>query len=370
MNLYSIYFVGGTVDITVHEVLSKSKVKEITKATGGPQGGTNVDAAFHKILSKVIKKDFIDALKRDLPGTWLNIENSFEKCKREAKPNSGVKLNVFSVSWSMASKYQRMYSINIIEAAEASGIAGVTITEESTFALSSEVVDELFEETIQAITIYLEELLRKPELHKLEYIFLVGGFSTSPYLTKAIRTKFGDRAKVIVPDDPAAAVLRGAVMFGQNPEYVRSRIARKSYGYEVTPLFDAAEHKEEKKITMGDTERCKDVFSLFVKKNSEINVDKAIVKIVSPVFAGQRQICIKIYESDLEDVSYIDDEETKKIGEVDVPVEFNLMLAMFGIDRPIEVSFYFGGTELKMIAEDKSCEDGATRTLRMKIDDV
>ncbi|KAL3879860.1 hypothetical protein ACJMK2_032139 [Sinanodonta woodiana] len=48
----SVYMVldagGGTIDITVHEVLSDGKLKELHKASGGAWGGTQVDEAYRQ----------------------------------------------------------------------------------------------------------------------------------------------------------------------------------------------------------------------------------------------------------------------------------------------------------------------------------
>lgn len=37
---------GGTVDITVHEIQADGYLRELYNATGGNWGGTNVDSAF------------------------------------------------------------------------------------------------------------------------------------------------------------------------------------------------------------------------------------------------------------------------------------------------------------------------------------
>ena len=45
-----IFNTGGTIDITVHEVLKGGFLKEIYEANGGDWGGTNVDEAFEDLL--------------------------------------------------------------------------------------------------------------------------------------------------------------------------------------------------------------------------------------------------------------------------------------------------------------------------------
>ena len=46
--------VGGTVDITIHEVVEEGKLKLLNYASGGAWGGTCVDAAFEKFLRSIV----------------------------------------------------------------------------------------------------------------------------------------------------------------------------------------------------------------------------------------------------------------------------------------------------------------------------
>jgi len=50
---HSFRFTGGTIDITVHEVVRGGKLRELTIASGGDWGGTLVDQEFEKFLEKV-----------------------------------------------------------------------------------------------------------------------------------------------------------------------------------------------------------------------------------------------------------------------------------------------------------------------------
>lgn len=44
---------GGTVDITIHEVVDNRTVKEVEAASGGPWGGVTVDQLFFKFLESI-----------------------------------------------------------------------------------------------------------------------------------------------------------------------------------------------------------------------------------------------------------------------------------------------------------------------------
>jgi hypothetical protein len=50
---------GGTVDITVHEVMEDAKLKELHKASGGAWGGTKVDEAFRQFIIKLVGKELL-----------------------------------------------------------------------------------------------------------------------------------------------------------------------------------------------------------------------------------------------------------------------------------------------------------------------
>lgn len=51
--LFCSVLTGGTVDVAVHEVLEDFQLKELYQASGGAWGGTTVDDAFFRFLSKL-----------------------------------------------------------------------------------------------------------------------------------------------------------------------------------------------------------------------------------------------------------------------------------------------------------------------------
>lgn len=52
--------VGGTMDITVHEVQDKGTLKELHKANGGDWSGTKVDASFISLLADIVGNDVME----------------------------------------------------------------------------------------------------------------------------------------------------------------------------------------------------------------------------------------------------------------------------------------------------------------------
>lgn len=74
---------------------------------------------------------------------------------------------------------------------------------------------------------------------KADFIFMVGGFSESPYLKNEILRKFDNtKIQVLVPRRPQISVVRGACLYGLNPRSISSRIAKKTYGINTLTVFD------------------------------------------------------------------------------------------------------------------------------------
>ena len=65
-----------------------------------------------------------------------------------------------------------------------------------------------------------EELIAKPEVRGVRFLFLVGGFAESPMLQKAVQRALGRMCRIIIPHDVGLTILKGAVLFGLDPTVV------------------------------------------------------------------------------------------------------------------------------------------------------
>lgn len=89
----------------------------------------------------------------------------------------------------------------------------------------------------------------------INFIFMVGGFSESPYLKAVIKEAFEkEDLHILVPRRPQVSVIRGACMFGINPRSITSRISKKTYGINTLTTFDPEKHPEEKKVIIEGEE--------------------------------------------------------------------------------------------------------------------
>ena len=63
---------GGTVDVTIHEVLGGGGLKEVEAASGDAMGSVSVDQQFKNLLRKIFSDKFIDFFKSKRPVGWVS----------------------------------------------------------------------------------------------------------------------------------------------------------------------------------------------------------------------------------------------------------------------------------------------------------
>ena len=158
------------------------------------------------------------------------------------------------------------------------------------------------------------------------FIFMVGGFSESPYLKAEIKKMFEAEipgqppVQVLVPRRPQVSVIRGACMFGLNPRSITSRISKMTYGINTLTTFDLERHPEEKKVIIEGEDFCEDVFDAFVRKGEAVGLDEVHVKTYCPVRARQTVMRIIFYCTNSVDNKFVDDTEVKQLGELSIDI--------------------------------------------------
>ena len=185
----------------------------------------------------------------------------------------------------------------------------------------------------------------------VNFIFMVGGFSESPYLKANIKSKFEQEGlTILVPKRPQVSVIRGACMFGLNPRSITSRISKKTYGINTLTTYDPQRHTDEKKVVIEGEDFCEDVFDAFVTKGQAVGIDEVHVKTYCPVRARQTVMRIIFYCSDNETVNFIDDKSVQKLGELSIDIGRPFQSVE---DKTVKVTLIFGDTQIIATATNK-----------------
>ena len=127
----------------------------------------------------------------------------------------------------------------------------------------------LFENIKNKVAQLIQQVEAKGE--KVNFIFMVGGFSESPFLKQEVIRRFeNNHIQILVPRRPQVSVIRGACLFGLSPRSITSRIAKKTYGINTLTTFDTERHPDEKKVIIEGEEFSEDVFDAFVRKGDSV----------------------------------------------------------------------------------------------------
>ncbi|KAJ7353749.1 hypothetical protein OS493_032619 [Desmophyllum pertusum] len=216
-----------------------------------------------------------------------------------------------------------------------------------------------FEPVLEAMKDHLGVLLSKPELSKVKVMLLVGGFADSPLLQQEIKNAFTPGCRVIVPRDATKAVVQGAVMFGKMPGKITERVVSTTYGCACSRDFIEGVHPKEKKFVADGIEKCRDLFACFVKENEIVKVGHRIRQVFHPVYANETEIKFGFYTASHTTAQFVTEPGLTKIGSIMVQSPDTHR----GRDRDIEVSLYFGGTEITATALDVSSGNVKQTTL-------
>ena len=133
--------------------------------------------------------------------------------------------------------------------------------------VNHDLVKNLFKESLDNITLHVEELLTM--CNNISTIILAGGYSESQLLQNAFRSKFPDQ-QIIVPEEAGLAVVKGAVMYGHDPHKIISRVAPFTYGIGKCVKFDEDIHPEHKKVICDGVPKCDDIFDVHITKGQDL----------------------------------------------------------------------------------------------------
>lgn len=281
---------GGTVDITVHKLKCEPDEQfvcdELLPSSGGCEWGSKfVDQHFEMFLQEFFGPQLSECYYKNATSR-LDILKHFEMLKR--KFNSGVKsrlqLSYMSedLSGPMLKKIVAAYNEGKPKEQQLiqKGASGVELPD----SLMKSFFHPLFEKIEQKV----DELLKDAQklAQPVNFIFMVGGFSESPYLKAHIKGRFEESGlTILVPKRPQVSVIRGACMFGLNPRSITSRISKKTYGINTLTTYDPSRHTDEKKVVIEGEDFCEDVFDAFVTKGQAVGIDEVHVKTYCPVRA-------------------------------------------------------------------------------------
>ncbi|KAH3949858.1 hypothetical protein HBH53_083220 [Parastagonospora nodorum] len=235
---------GGTVDLVSYRIveLEPTTLEEATTGSGDQCGGSFVERGFLKWLERRLgTTDFVAIAgdrSEDLPRTSLlpKMSRMLQDFVFEAKSGfSGSEINFLRLP----------APLNGIEEDHARGIVDGEIM------ITPDDMQEMFEFPLRRTYELLQDQMKQARRGgkiKIKYVFMVGGFSESPYIYDKIKAfAEANGLEVIRPAYAWSAVVRGAAakgLEGDGRAPIKNRKCRRHYGTNYAPVFEPGKHKE------------------------------------------------------------------------------------------------------------------------------
>jgi molecular chaperone DnaK (HSP70) len=342
-------FIGGTADITVHEKISNGHLKELCHASDGNCGGTSIDNAFIQMVVKILGAPMITLLQQEDPTAYLDLLREFETVKRKIETDTTGNVNFTIPFTTINSLCERHQHDTLSSMIQSSPFASKITLRGDKMRVDADVMKSLFDKTINNIVSLVKDVLRESAAKNVPLLLLVGGFAECPLVQAAMKRNFPNK-RIIIPEEAALSVLKGAVLFGHKPDYIASRVMRFSYGTEVTTLFDPDKHEQDRKYTCKFTDniRCRGVFGEIIKQNKSVSLGTKISRRFTTSTPNQSTIIVKVHASNKETPMYVDEDGCVLIGQanIDIPLPSEE-------ERCVSVEYIFGNTEISMTATEE-----------------
>ena len=376
-NCYAVIDIGGgTVDIAVCQVskIADQQIETLHHPAGNDCGGSRVNKEFQKFLENLVDdKDFSEfvntsnEINNAANQAYLSelVNETFEKQKRIFGKKE-EKTGKFSIQ--LPFSFMQVYKAKLQTSIQQLNDPRIQLSE-TTLRLAYTKVEEFFRPIVDGLVRCISETLESVDA-KIDTIYPVGGFGGSWYVYNTIKERLGTAYKYIVPAEPDFAVVRGAVLFHQEPHIIQVRRADATYGIRASIPFIEGVHEDAYKwIDEDGKTQCGNIFSTFVERGDLLTADEVVVMKYTPSAAHQRRMQIDIYCSSEKDVWYTTGKrptnssistcaDVTKVGDLIIPLNVSDKKKISSGDSKeynsseddIEVTFDFSHTEIKVKA--------------------
>lgn len=348
---------GGTCDVTLCEVRATEplQLRELMKASGGPWGGTAVDAAFEAFVGELLGP----ALVGRFNGVALRM--NWEARKRASVGGDAtVLLDTGNIAYGLPQSvdWHTLLKAGIARFNAAHpGLGDVTLTPRGDrLKLPPALVLSFFEPVVAKIVRHAQGLLAQRVARGPKLLLLAGSFSECGYVQAEVTRRLaGPDVTFITPARQGLLVVKGAVYFGLYPTaFIGARVARYSYGVIISARFDATKHRDSPDhVTYIDGVKYPtNVLDVIVVAGSSQDVDAPITHTYVATVASQLSVTCRLCVTDLKVTGpralYEGDGGIKRLGHVTVQCAVDVASPV--AERSIKLDVYMGRSEISLAA--------------------
>ena len=345
---------GGTVDITAHR-LSKDEdnnisIQELAPPQGCAKGGNSVNHLFEEMLWRlftITDQEQKDEIKTTYAAQWTTlISKEFEKSKQSFDNTDKEFFIVMSPKLSQGIERITKKKMQVLT----DDFKEYKVTwdeDENALVLDFSTMCRLFEPVVFEIIAQIDQSLERHECHRIRTVLLAGGFGASYFLFEEVKSAFTSKdINVVKSPTPLISVLKGAVLYGQKQDVIKSRKMPQSIGIKISQRYDKSIHDLSDVEAVEGQTLCRKVFHPFIKVNDNVEAGSIISHNLQPVSSTSGTCKVDIYATHSSEVKYVTDQGCYKLGEmiIDNP-SLNPNISGF-----ISVAMDFSGTDIKVLA--------------------
>lgn len=245
---------GGTGDIVTHCKSIEGKISEKYQAIGGNYGSDEIDKeVFNQVIYKLFGYKDYNSLKlkneeigspwmeESLYCEWINLQEEIQKKK---KINENSKNKNFILNCQIFQDFTNDIGIEyLVEKYNNTCYTGWEITIQNAKHWILSLPNKIFFDLINRQALKITEEISKinQNVKNVESILYVGGYCSNEILINNIKKKFKNIVH-LKPSHPETAVVKGAVLFGINPNIIKLRKAKYTIGFCTNSIWDESKH--------------------------------------------------------------------------------------------------------------------------------
>ena len=173
------------------------------------------------MLQEIAGEKVISEFKEKDPLSYLDLVREFEAVKRTVGREKKKKVNVTIPFVAIDGKCKKFGGKSLESAIGSSSYVDKITLWGDKLRFNSDLMIKLFTPTIDSIITLMKNTVSNKSTNGLSNILMVGKFSECSLIQEAVKKAFPD-SQIIIPDYPGLSVLKGAVLFGHRPNYIRS----------------------------------------------------------------------------------------------------------------------------------------------------
>nr|XP_022321473.1 uncharacterized protein LOC111123449 isoform X2 [Crassostrea virginica] len=204
---------GETTDISVYKKISSTKIKQVTIPLEMSWGGKTIYDAYWQFFCDLLGEKNMKQFKEECMEDYLGFFERFESLTMTCPSNRNKDVRIL-----IPNVMQEILDTEVSEAISSSKYKDIIKLVARRYTISFTEFEKLFDETIENIKSRLNEMWDENDFADVQTVLLVGDCACNYFIQNMMKKHLLLRNKrLILPNNPSVAVLRGAVWAGHVP---------------------------------------------------------------------------------------------------------------------------------------------------------